>query len=74
MNKNRRKEIGNQIKLLEDVKSKLETILSDEEYYFENMPENLQGSMRGEESEEAIDIISEAIDTLQSVCENLEDI
>ena len=74
MNKNRRKEIVEKIKSLETIKDRLETILSDEEYYFDNMPENLQGSMRGEESQEAIDIIAEAIDTLQEVCDNLEEI
>lgn len=74
MNKNRRKEIREQIKSLEIIKGKLESILSDEENYFENMPENLQGSMRGEQSEEVIDIMYEVIDTLQSVCESLEEI
>ena len=74
MNKNRRKDIREQIKSLEMIKSKLESILSDEEYYFNNMPENLQGSMRGEEAEEAIDVLYEAIEELQEVCENLESI
>ena len=74
MNKQRRKEIANQIKLLEAVKSNLETILSDEEYYFDNMPENLQGSMRGEDSENAIDLLTESIELLQNACDNLEEI
>lgn len=74
MNKQRRKEIGNQIKLLEAVKSNLEIILSDEEYYFDNMPENLQGSMRGEDAENAIDLLTESIELLQNACDNLEEI
>ena len=74
MNKQRRKEISNQIRILEQVKDELEIILSDEECYFDNMPENLQGSIRGEQSEEAIDILSEVIDSLQSICDNLEEI
>ena len=74
MNKQRRKEIYEQVKFIEQIKSNLEAILSDEEFSFDNMPENLQGSMRGEESQEAIDILSEAIDTLQSACDTLDNI
>ena len=74
MNKQRRKQISDQIKLIEQAKSNLESILSDEEFSFDNMPENLQGSMRGEESQEAIDIMSEVIDILSDVCDNLENI
>ena len=74
MNKERRKKISNVVQTLQDVIDNLSNILSDEECSFDNMPENLQGSMRGEESEEAINIITESIDSLQSVCDNLEDI
>ena len=74
MNKERREKISNIAKELQYVIDNLSNILSDEEYAFENMPENLQGSIRGEESEEAIDIISEAIDSLQSARDNLEEI
>ena len=74
MNKQRRKQIKDNIDSLETIKSKLEGILSDEENYFENMPENLQGSMRGEESEEAIDILNEIIDTLGECIDSLSEI
>ena len=33
--------------------------LDEEEEYYDNMPENLQGSMRGTDAEEAIDTIEE---------------
>ena len=71
MNKQRRKSISDNIKLLEDIKNNLEEILSDEEMYFDNMPENLQGSIRGEESETAIDILSTSIDELGSIIDSL---
>lgn len=74
MNKDRRKSISDNIKLLENIKSKLEDILSDEEMYFDNMPENLQGSIRGEESENAIDALNEAIENLDSVIDSLNEI
>lgn len=74
MNKQRRKSISDNIKLLEDIKNNLEDILSDEEMYFDNMPENLQGSIRGEESETAIDILSTSIDELGSIIDSLNEI
>ena len=74
MNKQRRKSIKDNISILENIKSRLENILSDEECYFDNMPENLQGSLRGEESEEAIDLLAEAIDNLSECINNLEEI
>ena len=71
MNKQRRKSISENISLLENIKSNIEDILSDEEFAFDNMPENLQGSLRGEESETAIDLLSSAIDDLENAINSL---
>ena len=66
---------------LESIKVKLNKCIIRRGKVFDNMPENLQGSMRGEESEEAIDIMSEAdsalddaLGSLQEAIENLEEI
>ena len=72
MNKVRRKRIFNVSMLLSESNMKemleeLQSILDDEEYAFDSMPDNLQYSMRGEESQEAIDCLSNAIDMLQSI-------
>ena len=56
-------------KELDDYISTLEGIKWDEEDYFDNMPENLQGSMRGCESEEAIDNMDQALDALNEAVE-----
>lgn len=64
MNKERRKQLGILCDKLEELKDKLDSILSDEQDYFDNMPENLQGSMRGSDSEEAISQMEEAIDSI----------
>ena len=72
MNKQRRKEIMEIITELENIKSKLESVKSDEEFAFENMPENLQGSMRGEESQDAIDTLDTANDLVQEALDSLE--
>ena len=74
MNKQRRKLIDNNIKSLEIIKSNIEDILSDEEFYFDNIPENLQGSIRGEDSQNAIDILGEVIDELDNIIDSLTEI
>lgn len=74
MNKQRRQTISKIIDLLDNVKSKLEEVLGDEELSFESMPENLQGSLRGEESEEAIEVLSDVVDTINECIDNLNDI
>ena len=71
MNKQRRSLISKNINMLENIKESLEDILSDEELCFDNMPENLQSSLRGEQSENAIDLLGEAIDELSNVIDSL---
>ena len=74
MNKERRTKIKNIIKEIEQVKEKLQEVLSEEETIFDNLPENLQYSMRGEESEASIDCMNEAVDALDNAVEQLEEI
>lgn len=74
MNKQRRMEIKNIIAELENIKTKLDNVFSEEQYAFDNMPENLQYSMRGEESQEAIDYMSEAVSNIEEAIDQLEGI
>lgn len=74
MNKERRFKISKIINDIENIKSNLQDVLSDEEFAFDNMPENLQCSMRGEESESAIECMNEAIDALDEALDQLGDI
>lgn len=80
MNKERRKLIDivdTRLKYCNDIKDyqfaidELNKILSDEEDAFDNMPEGLQYSMRGEASQEAQDYLSEAIDELEQIIDLL---
>ena len=70
MNKARRKMIQKAIDIfemgdsLEKVLAILEDVLYAEEDAYDNIPENLQGSWRAEESEEAIDALNDAIELL----------
>ena len=74
MNKSRRKKITSVINALENIieydlidsiKNEIENILWEEEDAYDNMPENLQCSMRGEASSEAIDNLQNAVDVLE---------
>lgn len=70
MNKQRRKEIANAIRQIENVVS---SILADEEEAFDNMPESLQDSEHGYTSQDAQDNLSNAIDALEEAIICLED-
>lgn len=82
MNKSRRKRIAAVISTLENVgydiiesaRDEIEDILWEEEDAYDNMPENLQYSMRGEESSEAIDNLQEAVDKLEEALDMINEI
>lgn len=65
MNNQRRKEIQKAIALLDQAREILEIVKEEEEQCFDNMPENLQYSKKGEKIEENIYTLEEFIDTLQ---------
>ncbi len=66
MNKDRRTEINKAIGMLQEALSILETARDEEQEYYDNMPESLQGSERGEAAEQAVS-------NLEDACSNLED-
>ena len=74
MNKARIKQLINWKKKAEELKEELESILYDEQDYFDNMPENLQGSMKGIDSEEAINQLEDAISSLEETIDSVDNI
>ena len=74
MNRTRRQQLRKLIEKMEILKSELEMIESDEQEYYDSMPENLQGSMNGMNSEEALDKISEAIACVEEAIETIGEI
>lgn len=74
MNKERRTQIKKLTNELEDVKTKLKYILRKEEGILDNTPENLQGTDRYSESENAIDVLDDVVDNLESAIESLNEI
>ena len=74
MNKTRRQQLKKWLEDMENIKSELETICSEEQDYFDNMPENLQGSQRGCDSEEAIEQMEEAVSSIEDAISTIEEI
>lgn len=74
MNKKRREKIIESIKILEEAKIGLQGILDDEQFSFDNIPENLQSSLRADESETAIDSMEGAIEMIESAVDELKSI
>lgn len=72
MNNDRRKTISILINQLIDLKSQLESILNDEQEYFDMMPESFQNAEKGEKAQSAIENIETADSDLQYVIDALE--
>lgn len=74
MNKERRKQIAAIVNRISGIASDLEMVKDDEDEYRDNMPENLQGSTRYDDSDEASNAMQCALDALEEVSSNLEEI
>lgn len=61
MNNQRRKEIADVLNELAALRSRVEDLQSEEQDYFDNMPENLQQSERGEKAEQAASRLEDAM-------------
>ena len=71
MNKQRRQKIREVRKEIKNCKDNLQKILDEEQDYFDNMPENLQGSVRGSDSEDAIATMESCIEDLEKIVDEL---
>lgn len=67
MNKQRKAEIKKIALRLQGINKDLQKILDDEQDYYDNIPENLQTSSRADDSEEAIDQLTEAVEEIEEV-------
>lgn len=73
MNKDRRKQIDAIFSALEDLKSQIETIASEERDAFDNMPEGLQQGDKGQAAEAAADALDEAANGIDDITSKLDD-
>lgn len=74
MNNTRREALDNAHSKLLEVVEELERIADEEREAFDNLPEGLQVSERGEAMEEAADTIDEAREAIDEICGELWDI
>lgn len=74
MNKPRRKELAEAVALLMNAKEILEIVQDEEQEAFDNMPEGLQSSERGEKMEEYIYSIEDAANTIDDMIDTLNEI
>lgn len=74
MNKDRRKRILAAIDQLETVQCDLDNIKSEEEDAYENLPESIQMSDRGDEMQDAIDTLDNAIGCIEDAVSGLNEI
>lgn len=70
MNNDRRARIRKLIEQLEGINSEIEDLRADEQDAFDNMPEGLQSSERGDKAQEAISNLEGA--TLDDIISSLE--
>lgn len=73
MNKNRRNAISDIYDKLTDIQSDLECIRDEEQEAFDNLPESIQYSERGERMEEYISSLEEALDYVGYAVDSLDE-
>lgn len=72
MNKTRRKQLEEISDKANELRFELENIKDDEQEYFDNIPESLQGGDKGTLAEEAISNLEEAITALESAIDYID--
>ena len=74
MNKEKRQKISKIIERLEDIAAELEALADEERDAFDNLPESIQYSERGEAMEAAADDLEEVSGEVTDLSERLEEI
>lgn len=73
MNRDRRRAIMDIIDRTNALKEAIDAILTDEQEAFDNLPESLQESERGQAMQEAIDALESAVQACEELDEYLTD-
>lgn len=73
MNNEKRKKLYTIIDDMRKLQGRIESIMDDEQDCFDNLPEGLQQSVRGQQMEEAVDNLSLAIDSIDEVILSIEE-
>ena len=73
MNKSRRNAINRLIGQLEEIQTAIEDVSAEEEECYDNLPESLRDSERGEMMSDAIESLQSAYDACDEVISSLTD-
>lgn len=71
MNKQRRKEIEEALTKIQDGRDAIESLKDEEQDYFDNMPESLQGGEKGDAAQSAIDALESALSSLDEAIDSI---
>lgn len=74
MKEERIKNLKHCLNMIQNAHDVLEEVRDEEQDAFDNLPEGLQDSERGDLMQEAVDTLDEAIDTLDDVLSSLESV
>lgn len=71
MNKARREAITKLADQLDAIRGEIEALRDEEQEYFNNMPESLQGGDKGQAAEQAVASLDDAINEIESALDSL---
>lgn len=74
MNKLRRRQLRAALDLLDEARSILEAVQEEEQKSFDNMPESLQYTERGEAMEETISNLEDALSSLEEINDTFDEV
>ena len=74
MNKRRRKTLQKLAQRADELRQEVEEVREEEQEYYDNMPENLKQSERGERAEEVVGEMEVAEDSLNNIYEILQEV
>lgn len=72
MNKQRRKDIGRAVALLEEANAIIQQAGEEEREYYDNMPESIQGGEKGDKADGDAQILEDAQNEIESQVEYLQ--
>ncbi len=73
MNNRRRADLRNAADFIRQAKQLVDMVKDQEEFSYDNLPEGIADSERGEKMEYAIDLLDEASDDLDSALDKIND-
>ncbi len=73
MNKARREALKKILETLENTKGEIEALRDEEQEYFDNMPESLQGGEKGTTAEDAVENMENTIGSIEDAISTMEE-